>query len=81
MKFLFCGNIRRGEPGVKYNQLTKDRIVYEDPFEVEAEILNSKFKTNYQNLGIVSGDDKLNLILNISRTYNATRVARRNCTR
>ena len=54
--------LEEGEPGVKYNQLTKDRILYEDPFEVEAEILNSKFKANYHNLGIVSGDDKLNLI-------------------
>ncbi|PWK18009.1 glycosyltransferase family 4 protein [Xanthomarina spongicola] len=62
VKFLFCGNIRRGEPGVKYNQLTKERIVYEDPFEVEAEILNSQYKNNYQNLGIVSGEDKLDLI-------------------
>jgi len=62
VKFLFCGNIRRGEPGVRYNQITKERIIYEDPFEVETEILNSEYKKNYQNLGIVSGDDKLNLI-------------------
>jgi len=62
VKFLFCGNIRRGEPGVRYNQITKERIIYEDPFDVEAEILNSTYKKNYQNLGIVSGDDKLNLI-------------------
>ena len=62
VKFLFCGNIKRGEPGVKYNQLTKDRILYEDPFIVEAEIKNSKYKKNYHNLGIVSGENKLNLI-------------------
>lgn len=62
VQFLFCGNIKRGEPGVKYNQLTKERINYEDPFEVENEILNSKYKHNYKNLGIVSGDQKLNLI-------------------
>ncbi|WP_431137274.1 glycosyltransferase family 4 protein [Psychroserpens mesophilus] len=62
VKFLFCGNIRRGEPGVRYNQITKERILYEDPFEVEAEILNSEYKNNYQNLGIVSGEDKLDLI-------------------
>ncbi|MFT6127345.1 MAG: glycosyltransferase involved in cell wall biosynthesis [Polaribacter sp.] len=62
VQFLFCGNIRRGEPGVKYNQITKERIVYEDPFEVEALLLSSKYKRNYQNLGIVSGDEKLNLI-------------------
>lgn len=62
VQFVFCGNIRRGEPGVRYNQLTKERIVYEDPFDVEAEILNTKYRNNYKNLGIVSGDDKLNLI-------------------
>jgi glycosyltransferase involved in cell wall biosynthesis len=62
VKFMFCGNIKRGEPGVKYNQLTGERIIYEDPFEVESQILNSKFKKNYENLGIVSGDNKLNLI-------------------
>ena len=62
VKFLFCGNIKRGEPGVKYNQLTNERIMYEDPFEAESQIINSKYKKNYQNLGIVSGDNKLNLI-------------------
>lgn len=62
VQFLFCGNIRRGEPGVKYNQLTKERIIYEDPFEVEFELLNSEYKKNYKNLGVVSGDDKLDLI-------------------
>lgn len=62
VKFLFCGNIRRGEPGVKYNQITKERIVYEDPFDVESQILNSEYKNNYQNLGIVSGDEKLKLL-------------------
>lgn len=62
VRFLFCGNIKRGEPGVKYNQLTKERIVYEDPFDVEEDILNSKYKKNYKNLGIVSGEQKLDLI-------------------
>lgn len=62
VQFLFCGNIKRGEPGVKYNQLTKERIKYEDPFEVEEGIVNSKYKENYKNLGIVSGDQKLDLI-------------------
>ncbi|OUS03483.1 hypothetical protein A9Q86_00800 [Flavobacteriales bacterium 33_180_T64] len=62
VKFIFCGNIRRGEPGVKYNQITGERIVYEDPFEVESKILNSKYKENYVNQGIVSGEEKMNLI-------------------
>ena len=61
-KFIFCGNIRNGEPGVKYNQLTKERIIYEDPFKVERNIINSDFKNNYVNLGIVFGEQKLNLL-------------------
>lgn len=62
VKFLFCGDIRRGEPGVKYNQITKERIVYEDPFEIESQILNSDYKENYSNLGIVSGNKKIGLL-------------------
>ncbi len=62
VKFVFCGNIKRGEPGVKYNQCTGERIKYEDPFKVESSILNSKYKNNYLNLGIVTGTQKMELI-------------------
>ncbi len=64
VKFVFCGNMKRGEPGVKFNQVTGERIHYEDPFVVEKEILNSEFKSNYINKGIVSGVDKLELLSN-----------------
>jgi len=60
VKFYFAGNIRKGERGVFYNQFTGEKIMYEDPFVAESMILNSKYKDNYINLGIVSGEDKMN---------------------
>lgn len=58
-KFYFAGNIRKGERGVFYNQFTGEKIIYEDPFEAEEKILNSVYKKNYVNLGIISGEDKM----------------------
>jgi glycosyltransferase involved in cell wall biosynthesis len=58
--FYFAGNIRKGERGVFYNQFTGEKITYENPFEAENKILNSKYKDNYVNLGVISGDDKMN---------------------
>lgn len=59
VKFYFAGNIRKGERGVFYNQFTGEEISYEDPFEAEEKILNSEYKNNYVNLGIISGEDKM----------------------
>jgi glycosyltransferase involved in cell wall biosynthesis len=59
VKFYFAGNIRKGERGVFYNQYTGEKIEYEDPFEAENKILNSAYKDNYVNLGIISGEDKM----------------------
>lgn len=59
VKFYFAGNIRKGERGVFYNQYTGNKITYEDPFEAESKILDSKYKNNYVNLGIISGDEKM----------------------
>ena len=59
IKFYFAGNIRKGERGVFYNQFTGKKITYEDPFQAEEKILNSVFKSNYVNLGIISGEDKM----------------------
>ena len=59
VKFYFAGNIRKGERGVFYNQFSGKKIIYEDPFEAEEKILNSAFKNNYINLGIISGEDKM----------------------
>ena len=57
--FCFAGNIRKGERGVFYNQFSSEKITYEDPFEAEQKILNSVYKSNYVNLGIISGEDKM----------------------
>ncbi|MDA9876007.1 glycosyltransferase family 4 protein [Flavobacteriaceae bacterium] len=57
--FYFAGNIRKGERGVFYNQFSGEKITYEDPFEAEQKILNSVYKNNYINLGIISGEDKM----------------------
>lgn len=65
--FKFAGNIRKGERGVFYNQITGEKITYEDPFLAEAQILKSKYKKNYQNLGLISGSKKL-------EHFNATDV-------
>ncbi|WCO01128.1 glycosyltransferase family 4 protein [Psychroserpens ponticola] len=59
IKFYFAGNIRKGERGVFYNQYTGEKIDYEDPFEAENKILNSAYNQNYENLGIISGEDKM----------------------
>lgn len=59
LKFYFAGNIRKGERGVFYNQFTNEKIIYEDPFEAEDKILNTVFKTNYANLGIINGEEKM----------------------
>jgi len=59
IKFYFAGNIRKGERGVFYNQYTSEKIDYEDPFEAENKILNSVYKKNYINLGIISGAEKM----------------------
>lgn len=59
VKFYFAGNIRKGERGVFFNQYTGEKISYEDPFESERTILNSKYSENYCNLGIIEGDIKL----------------------
>ena len=59
VKFYFAGNIRKGERGVFFNQVTGEKIAYEDPFEVENSILESEFRDNYINLGVISGDNKM----------------------
>lgn len=59
VKFYFAGNIREGERGVFYNQYTKEKIIYEDPFEAERKILNSNYKHHYKNLGTIIGDEKM----------------------
>jgi glycosyltransferase involved in cell wall biosynthesis len=59
LKFYFAGNMRKGERGVFYNQYTGKKIQYEDPFEAEQHMLQSKYSGNYVNLGVISGDEKM----------------------
>lgn len=56
--FYFAGNIRKGERSVFFNQSTGERISYENPIELEEEILNSPYVSHYHNLGIITGDEK-----------------------
>ncbi|MFY0604918.1 MAG: glycosyltransferase family 4 protein [Flavobacteriaceae bacterium] len=59
VSFNFAGNMRKGERGVFYNQYTGEKIQYEDPVEAEKIILNGNSAKNYNNLGIIKGDEKL----------------------
>lgn len=56
--FNFAGDMRTGERGVFYNQTNGEKIIYEDPFQAEQTILNSQYKLNYRNLGLITGKDK-----------------------
>jgi glycosyltransferase involved in cell wall biosynthesis len=58
-KFYFAGNMRSGERGVFFNQYTGEKLTYEDPFEAEKSLLNSKYSKNYINFGIIQGLEKL----------------------
>ncbi|MDD7886241.1 glycosyltransferase family 4 protein [Flavivirga sp. 57AJ16] len=57
--FYFAGNMRKGERGVFYNQLTGEKLKYEDPFLAERSIQNSTYRNHYRNLGVVTGVDKM----------------------
>lgn len=59
VQFCFAGEMRKGERGVFFNQVTNEKITYEDPFEEEKKIVDSKYASNYQNLGLISGKAKL----------------------
>lgn len=57
--FRFAGEMRSGERGVFYNQLTKERIDYEDPYEAEKNLMEMGFSDNYMRLGVISGTQKV----------------------
>ena len=59
VKFCFAGEMRKGERGVFYNQFTNEKIIYEDPFEIEKNITNSSFAKNYERLGVIQGKEKV----------------------
>lgn len=63
--FYFAGTMRRGERNVFYNQITGEKLNYEDPFDVQQEILDSDTASHYHNLGIVHGEEKLETLRSI----------------
>src|SRR5690606_28480250 len=58
VRFCFAGEMRKGERGVFYNQLTSEKLQYEDPFDIEHNILNSPFSKNYERLGLIRDKEK-----------------------
>jgi glycosyltransferase involved in cell wall biosynthesis len=64
VKFLFAGNIRKGERCVYFNQTNGKAIEYEDPFDLHQYIQRSDYNYNYKYLGVVTGEDKLKLLRN-----------------
>ena len=59
VKFYFAGEMRSGESGVHFNQLTGTRLIYEDPYLAERSIKESHYSENYKHIGLISGEEKL----------------------
>ncbi len=64
IRFLFAGDLGSRERTVFYNQVTGEKLVYEQPSHLHDEISSGPFKDNYKHLGVVSGGEKLRLIRN-----------------
>lgn len=58
-KIQVAGTMRRGERNVLYNQLTGERLEYQDPFVCESKLLETVGSDNYENLGVVFDEQKL----------------------
>ncbi len=61
-KILVGGTLRRGERNVLYNQLTGERLEYQDPFECEAALEQSDAADHYENLGVIYDEAKLDAL-------------------
>ena len=61
-QFFFAGTMRRGERNVFYNQITGEKLTYEDPFDVQQEVEASSVASHYHNVGVVHGEEKLALL-------------------
>jgi glycosyltransferase involved in cell wall biosynthesis len=55
--------MRRGERGVFFDQTNGERLVYQDPVETQTEVLRSSAADHYYNLGVVSGNVKIQHLL------------------
>ena len=60
--FYFVGALRKGEKNVFFDQTTSERLTYEDPFVSHKEIKRSPYQNHYNNLGVISGDEKIDLL-------------------
>jgi glycosyltransferase involved in cell wall biosynthesis len=60
--FTFAGNKVTNETNVHFNQLTGERLNFENPDEVFRSCIENRHEQNYRYLGIVTGAEKLDLI-------------------
>lgn len=62
VRFQVAGTLRQGERNIFFDQFSGRPIEYEDPLALHEQILSSKYAKNYDYQGVVSGDDKKELI-------------------
>jgi len=62
VRFCFAGTLRRGERNVFFDQTSEAPLNYEDPFVAHTNISTGFFKKNYSFLGIISGQNKKDLL-------------------
>lgn len=62
VKFIFAGNLFRGQRNVFFNQESGERIGYEDPVTLHDQMVRSPWSKNYEYRGIVYGKQKLALL-------------------
>lgn len=62
VRFLAAGTKRRGERGVFFNQRTGAPLNHEEPDALENDILDGPHHRNFEFLGVVTGQDKLDLM-------------------
>jgi glycosyltransferase involved in cell wall biosynthesis len=61
-KFYFAGTLCEGERNVFFDQITSESLIHEDPFVAHKEITCNPYKNHYHTLGVVSGDEKIDLL-------------------
>lgn len=60
--FAFAGTKVRHETNVHFNHRTGERLHAEDPDEIFARHVENRFERNYRYLGVVTGEQKLDLL-------------------
>lgn len=64
-KFYVAGTMRKGESNVLYNQYDGSKLTYEDPFEVEKEILQADCSEHYNKLGTITQEELFDVLKNV----------------